>query len=57
MGEDRYPLLLVFNAEGVDGRDPSWLYDVSFAPLRGRTVRSAWVNSLQVLTTLTRSVA
>jgi UDP-N-acetylmuramyl tripeptide synthase len=36
--EDQHPLLLVFNAEGVDGRDPSWLYDVSFARLRGRTV-------------------
>ena len=22
----------------MDGRDPSWLYDVSFAPLRGRSV-------------------
>jgi UDP-N-acetylmuramyl tripeptide synthase len=38
MAEDRYPLVLVLNAEGVDGRDPSWIYDVSFAPLRGRTV-------------------
>ena len=35
---DSHPVLLLFNAEGVDGRDPSWLYDVSFAPLRGRTV-------------------
>jgi hypothetical protein len=31
-------VVLVFNADGVDGRDPSWLYDVSFAPLRGREV-------------------
>jgi UDP-N-acetylmuramyl tripeptide synthase len=38
MGGDRHPLVLVFNAEGVDGRDPSWLYDVSFAPLQGRRV-------------------
>jgi lipid II isoglutaminyl synthase (glutamine-hydrolysing) len=38
MKPDRHPLVLMFNAEGVDGRDPSWLYDVSFAPLRGRTV-------------------
>ena len=38
MGPDRHPVVLVFNADGVDGRDPSWLYDVSFAPLRGREV-------------------
>jgi UDP-N-acetylmuramyl tripeptide synthase len=38
MATDRHPLVLVLNAEGVDGRDPSWIYDVSFAPLRGRTV-------------------
>jgi UDP-N-acetylmuramyl tripeptide synthase len=36
--DESHPLLLAFNAEGVDGRDPSWLYDVSFASLRGRTV-------------------
>ncbi len=33
------PVVLLFNAEGVDGRDPSWLYDVSFESLRGREVR------------------
>lgn len=38
MAPDRHPVVLLFNAEGVDGRDPSWLYDVSFAPLRGRQV-------------------
>jgi lipid II isoglutaminyl synthase (glutamine-hydrolysing) len=38
MAPDRHPLVLVLNAEGVDGRDPSWIYDVSFRPLRGRTV-------------------
>jgi UDP-N-acetylmuramyl tripeptide synthase len=38
MSRDRFPVVLLFNAGGVDGRDPSWLYDVSFAPLRGRTV-------------------
>lgn len=38
MGRDRYPVVLRFNAEGVDGRDPSWLYDVSFAALRDRPV-------------------
>jgi UDP-N-acetylmuramyl tripeptide synthase len=30
------PLVLAFNSEGVDGRDPSWLYDVSFGSLAGR---------------------
>jgi lipid II isoglutaminyl synthase (glutamine-hydrolysing) len=38
MADERCPLVLVLNAEGVDGRDPSWIYDVSFEPLRGRTV-------------------
>jgi hypothetical protein len=38
MADDTHPVVMLFNAEGVDGRDPSWLYDVSFAPLRGRTV-------------------
>lgn len=38
MAADQHPVVLIFNADGVDGRDPSWLYDVSFAPLRGRTV-------------------
>lgn len=38
MAPDRHPVVLLFNADGVDGRDPSWLYDVSFAALRGRPV-------------------
>ena len=38
MAPDPHPVVLVFNADGVDGRDPSWLYDVSFEPLRGREV-------------------
>ena len=38
MTPDRHPVVLVFNADGVDGRDPSWLYDVSFEQLRGRQV-------------------
>ncbi len=32
------PLVLALNAQGVDGRDPSWLYDVSFRGLVGRQV-------------------
>jgi lipid II isoglutaminyl synthase (glutamine-hydrolysing) len=38
MAPDTHPVVLLFNADGVDGRDPSWLYDVSFTPLRGRLV-------------------
>ncbi len=32
------PVILAFNSDGVDGRDPSWLYDVDFATLAGRRV-------------------
>jgi UDP-N-acetylmuramyl tripeptide synthase len=32
------PVVVAFNSEGVDGRDPSWLYDVDFSGLRGRRV-------------------
>lgn len=32
------PLVLGFNSEGVDGRDPSWLYDVPFEMLAGREI-------------------
>lgn len=38
LAPDPHPVVLLFNADGVDGRDPSWLYDVSFAGLRGREV-------------------
>ena len=31
-------LVVAFNSDGVDGRDPSWLYDVSFEALGGRTI-------------------
>ncbi len=33
-----HPLVLAFNSDGVDGRDPSWLYDVSFRAMAGRTI-------------------
>lgn len=36
-GSDK-PLVLGFNSEGVDGRDPSWLYDVPFEVLAGREI-------------------
>ncbi|HET9827568.1 MAG TPA: MurT ligase domain-containing protein [Nocardioidaceae bacterium] len=32
------PLVLAFSSDGVDGRDPSWLYDVPFAGITGRPV-------------------
>ena len=34
--DTQIPLVLAFNSEGVDGRDPSWLYDVSFRSLADR---------------------
>ncbi|MCW2753777.1 MAG: ligase [Marmoricola sp.] len=34
----RNALVLAFNADGADGRDPSWLYDVDFSELRGLQV-------------------
>ncbi|MEP6814072.1 MAG: DUF1727 domain-containing protein [Marmoricola sp.] len=38
VAESDTPVVLAFNSEGVDGRDPSWLYDVSFAGLAGRPI-------------------
>jgi UDP-N-acetylmuramyl tripeptide synthase len=32
------PVVLAFNSDGVDGNDPSWLYDVPFGDLAGRRV-------------------
>lgn len=32
------PILLAVNAQGPDGRDTSWLWDVDYRRLRGRTV-------------------
>jgi len=40
MAEDA-PTLLAVNARDPDGLDTSWLYDVDFSPLRGRTVMVA----------------
>jgi UDP-N-acetylmuramyl tripeptide synthase len=36
--ESTAPLVLAFNAEGVDGRDPSWLYDVPFSHAARREI-------------------
>jgi len=38
VAETESPVVLAFNSEGVDGRDPSWLYDVPFTHLHGRRV-------------------
>jgi len=46
------PLVLAFNSEGVDGRDPSWLYDVPFADLRGRPVAVTGRRSTDMLVRL-----
>jgi UDP-N-acetylmuramyl tripeptide synthase len=32
------PVIITINANAADGRDPSWLWDVPFEKLRGRTV-------------------
>lgn len=32
------PVIITINANDADGRDPSWLWDVPFEKLRGRTV-------------------
>lgn len=32
------PVMVTINARSADGRDPSWLWDVPFEKLRGRTV-------------------
>jgi UDP-N-acetylmuramyl tripeptide synthase len=38
LGADRPPLLLAVNAQGPDGRDTSWLWDVDYRVLAGRRV-------------------
>lgn len=38
LAERNAAVVLAFNADGADGRDPSWLYDVDFTALRGRPV-------------------
>jgi UDP-N-acetylmuramyl tripeptide synthase len=38
LGREDAAVVLAFNADGADGRDPSWLYDVDFTALRGRPV-------------------
>ena len=32
------PVIVSINSNAADGRDPSWLWDVPFEKLRGRTV-------------------
>ncbi|MEJ5866587.1 DUF1727 domain-containing protein [Pseudokineococcus sp. 5B2Z-1] len=38
MGTSDRPLVLAINAQGADGRDTSWIYDVPFERLAGRRV-------------------
>lgn len=38
VADEGRPVVLVFNADGVDGRDPSWLYDVDFTVLADSVV-------------------
>lgn len=38
VAETDHQVVIAFNSEGVDGRDPSWLYDVRVACLQGRRV-------------------
>jgi UDP-N-acetylmuramyl tripeptide synthase len=38
LGEHRPPVLLAVNAQGPDGRDTSWLWDVDYRVLAGRRV-------------------
>ena len=38
MLEPRCPVVLALNAREVDGFDTSWIYDVDFSPVQGRTV-------------------
>ena len=38
IGDRSDAVVLAFNADGADGRDTSWLYDVDFGVLRGRHV-------------------
>jgi len=46
------PVVLAFNSDGVDGRDPSWLYDVDFADLRGRRVTATGRRATDMLVRL-----
>jgi lipid II isoglutaminyl synthase (glutamine-hydrolysing) len=38
ISETSTPLVLAFNSDGADGRDPSWLYDVRFSGIDGRRI-------------------
>ncbi len=46
------PVVVAFNSEGVDGRDPSWLYDVGFSALQGRRVTVTGRRSTDMLVRL-----
>jgi UDP-N-acetylmuramyl tripeptide synthase len=47
------PIVLAVNANSADGTDPSWLWDVPFEQLRGRTVVASGVRAWDVAVRLT----
>lgn len=49
------PVLVTINARSADGGDPSWLWDVPFERLRGRTVLAAGDRRLELALRLTHA--
>ena len=45
--------MVAINAQGVDGRDTSWLWDVPFERLRGRTVVASGERAVDLAVRLT----
>lgn len=48
VSEHRRPLVLVVNSREADGHDVSWLWDIDFTCLRGRTVQVAGDRALDL---------
>lgn len=42
------PVVVAINAHGVDGRDTSWIWDVPFENLRGRSVFASGERALDM---------
>jgi UDP-N-acetylmuramyl tripeptide synthase len=53
MIDPQRPLLIVINAREADGRDTSWLWDVNFGCLAGRTVVASGERAADLGTRLT----
>lgn len=51
--DDSGPVVIAVNAHGVDGRDMSWLWDVPFEQLRGRTVVASGERAMDLAVRLT----